>query len=69
MDEELENLREKSARTSTIYDDLEIEGQGVPKGGFTLSALTPQQRFILAFLLFVNVIACAGGAIYLFVLR
>jgi hypothetical protein len=69
MDEELENLREKSARTSTIYDDIEVDGGGTSSGGFSLSALTPQQQFILAFLLFINVIACAGGAIYLFVLR
>ncbi|MFZ0547642.1 MAG: hypothetical protein WAM60_19500 [Candidatus Promineifilaceae bacterium] len=68
MDEELDNLREKSARTSTIYDDLEMEGAGA-KGGNVLSGLTPQQRFILAFLLFLNVIACACGAVYLFVLR
>jgi hypothetical protein len=61
MDEELENLREKSTRTSTIYDDIEVEGQGSGGGGFSLSALTPQQRFILAFLLFINVIACAVG--------
>jgi hypothetical protein len=69
MDEELDNLREKSARTSTIYDDLQVEGGGSSGGGFSLSALTPQQRFILAFLLFLNVIACAVGAVVLFVLR
>ena len=69
MDEELENLREKSARTSTIYDDIEVDGDSTSSDEFSLSALTPQQRFILAFLLFINVIACAGGAIYLFVLR
>lgn len=68
MDEELDNLREKSTRTSAIYDDLEVEGEGASEG-FSLSVLTPQQRFILAFLLFLNVIACAFGLIYLFVLR
>jgi hypothetical protein len=69
MDEELENLREKSARTSTIYDELEVEGEESSGSGISLSDLTPQQRFIVAFLLFLNVIACAGGAIYLFVLQ
>lgn len=69
MDEELDNLREKSTRTSTIYDDLETGGNGESAGGNALSGLTPQQRLILAFLLFINVIACAAGAIYLFVLR
>jgi hypothetical protein len=69
MDEELDNLREKSARTSTIYDDLQTTGEGTSGGGGGLSGLTPQQRLILAFLLFLNVIACAAGAIFLFVLQ
>jgi hypothetical protein len=63
MDDEFDNLREKSTRTSTIYDDLEMEGEGSSGEGFSLSALTAQQRFILAFLLFLNVIACAVGAV------
>lgn len=69
MDEELDNLREKSTRTSTIYDDLETSEGGASGGESGLAALTPQQRLILAFLLFLNVIACAAGAIYLFVLQ
>lgn len=69
MDEELDNLREKSTRTSTIYDDLEMEGAGSKDAGNALSGLTPQQRFILAFLLFLNVIACACAVVYLFVLQ
>jgi hypothetical protein len=68
MDEELDNLREKSTRTSTIYDDLETEGEGAANGS-GLSSLTPQQRLILAFLLFLNVIACAAAAIYIVVLQ
>jgi hypothetical protein len=68
MDEELDNLREKSTRTSTIYDDLETEGEGTANGS-GLSSLTPQQRLILAFLLFLNVIACAAAAIYIVVLQ
>lgn len=69
MDEELDNLREKSTRTSTIYDDLEMEGAGSKGTGNAISGLTPQQRLILAFLLFLNVIACACGAYYLLVMR
>ena len=69
MDEELDSLREKSTRTSTIYDDLEMEGAGSKDTGNVLAGLTPQQRFVLAFLLFLNVIACACGAVYIFVLR
>jgi hypothetical protein len=69
MEEELENLRQKRTRTSTIYYDLEVYGDASEKVGNVLAGLSPQQRFILAFLLFLNVIACAAGAIYLFVLR
>ncbi len=69
MDEELDNLREKSTRTSTIYDDLETGKDGESGGSSGLSSLTPQQRLIVAFLLFINVIACAAGTIYIFVLQ
>lgn len=69
MDEELDNLREKSTRSSTIYDDLDTGGQEGSAGEGGLSSLTPQQRLILAFLVFLNVIACAFGAIYLIALR
>ena len=69
MDEELENLREKSTRTSTIYDDLETGEEGASDGSSGLSSLTPQQRLIIAFLIFINVIALAAGAIYIFVLQ
>ena len=69
MDEELDNLREKSTRTSSIFDDMETGGQESSSGGGGLSSLTPQQRLILAFLLFLNVIACAAGIIYLTVLQ
>jgi hypothetical protein len=68
MDEELDNLREKSTRTSSIFDDMETGDQEASSGG-GFSSLTPQQRLILAFLLFLNVIACAAGAIYLTVLQ
>jgi hypothetical protein len=61
MEDELESLREKSARTSTIYDEIEGEEQG-PKTGF-FAGLTPQQRLVLAFLLFIDIIALACGAL------
>lgn len=60
MDEELETLREKSTRASTVYDEL---GEEVPaeSGGFaaSLRSLTSSQRLILALLLFLDVVALA----------
>lgn len=54
MDEELDSLREKSTRASSVYDDLEAEVES--SGGF-LSKYTPAQRLLLALLLFLDIIA------------
>lgn len=59
--DELDSLREKSTRTSSIYDDIEAEEQSEKKG--FLAGLTPQQRLVLAFLLFIDIIALACGAL------
>lgn len=56
MDEDLDSLREKSARASTVYDDLEADEAS--SGGF-LSRYTPTQRLILALLLFLDIVALA----------
>ena len=56
MDEDLDNLREKSARASTVYDDL--EGDEASSGGF-LTRYSPQQRLVLAALLFLDIVALA----------
>ena len=61
MEDELETLREKSTRTSTIYDDIEAEDRSESSG--LLGGMTPQQRFILALLLFINILAIACGAL------
>lgn len=57
MDEDLDSLREKSARASTVYDDLEGE-EPESSGGF-LSSYSPGQRLILALLLLLDVVAVA----------
>ena len=59
MDEELESLREKTKRASSIYDDL--EGDADAEGGLsaTFSGFSPVQRLILIFLVFLNVAAFA----------
>jgi hypothetical protein len=57
MDEDLDSLREKSARASTVYDDLEGEEPESSDGFF--SRYTPVQWLILALLLFLDVVALA----------
>ena len=57
MEDELDSLREKSTRASSVYDDL--EGEGSSSEGNVVSGFTPQQRLILALLLFLNVVALA----------
>jgi hypothetical protein len=56
MDEELDSLREKSTRASSVYDELEGEEE---KGGGFLSKYTPAQRLLLALLLFLDIVALA----------
>ncbi len=56
MDEELDSLREKSTRASSVYDDL--EGEVERSSGF-LGKYTPAQRLLLALLLFLDIIALA----------
>lgn len=56
MEDELESLREKSTRASSVYDDLEGEGRA---GGGGIRGFSPQQWFILVLLLFLDIIALA----------
>ena len=57
MDEDFDSLREKSARTSSVYDDIEGGEAEERSGG--LRSLTAQQRLILALLLFIDIVALA----------
>jgi hypothetical protein len=56
-DEELESLREKSVRASTVYDELEAEERSRTSAMSSVRSFTPRQRVILAFLLLLDVIA------------
>ena len=56
-DEELESLREKSVRASTVYDELEAEERSRAGAMSSVRSFTPRQRVILAFLLLLDVIA------------
>ncbi len=61
MDDDLDSLREKTKRASSVYDDL--EGEPESQGGLaaTFGSFSPIQRLILIFLLFLNIgaFACA----------
>ena len=59
MDDDLDSLREKTRRASSVYDDLEGEPEG--QGGLagTFAGFSPLQRLILVFLLFLDVTAFA----------
>jgi hypothetical protein len=59
MDDELDSLREKSTRASSVYDDLEGDEQPESEGGGFLSQYTSSQRLILALLLFIDIVALA----------
>jgi len=59
MDDDLQSLREKTQRASSVYDDL--EGDTESQGGIsaTIAGFSPVQRLLLIFLLFLNVAAFA----------
>ena len=59
MDDELDSLREKSTRASSVYDDLEGEEESTSSGGGFLSQYTAGQRLILAVLLLLDIVALA----------
>lgn len=54
MAEDFEHLREKSVRSSSVYEDMDgLEGSG---GGGILSQFSPIQRLILAVLVLLDII-------------
>jgi hypothetical protein len=59
MDDELDSLREKSTRASSVYDDLEGDEQPEEESGGFLSQFTGAQKLILAILLLINVVMLA----------
>ncbi|UCG23874.1 MAG: hypothetical protein JSW55_17335 [Chloroflexota bacterium] len=59
MDDELDSLREKSTRASSVYDDLEGDEETASSSGGFLSQYTAGQRLILAVLLLLDIVALA----------
>ncbi len=59
MDDDLDSLREKTMRASSVYDDLEGDAESEGGLGASFSGFSASQRLILIFLLFLNVAAFA----------
>lgn len=64
FEDEFDRLRQKTVRTSAVYDEMEFEEleEEEAEGGF-FSQISPQQRVILALLALVDVIAIVVGVL------
>lgn len=67
FEDEFDRLREKTARTSAVYDDMDLDADlaEVESEGF-LSQITPVQRLILLVLLFLDIVVIAVGFMAVF---
>lgn len=68
FEDEFDRLREKTARTSAVYDDMEfedLEEEVVVERGF-FGQFSPAQRFILALLLLLDILAIGLGVLVVF---
>ena len=64
FEDDFETLREKSTRTSSVYDDLEAEESGGSVAR-VIKQYSPAQRLILAFLFLIDVVAFAFAVLIL----
>ena len=68
FEDEFDRLREKTARTSAVYDEMEfedLEEEVAEERGF-LGQFSPQQRFVLALLLLLDILAVGLGVLVVF---
>jgi hypothetical protein len=67
FEDEFDRLREKTVRTSAVYDEMEYEEVEAEEssGGF-ISQFSPTQRLILALLLLLDIAAIVVGALVVF---
>jgi hypothetical protein len=58
-DDEFEQLRQKSARSGSMYDEMDTEGGGQQGGGssFSWSSFSSGQRLVLAILIVMVILA------------
>lgn len=67
FEDEFDRLREKTARTSSVYDDMAYDDELVVEDerGF-FAQITPAQRLILLVLLLLDIVVIAVGFMALF---
>lgn len=64
-DDQFEQLRQKSARSGSMYDDMETDGEGQSSGGssFSWSSFSSGQRLVLALLIVMDILAIGFGVL------
>jgi len=64
-DDQFEQLRQKSARSGSMYDEMEADGAGQSGGGssFSWSSFSSGQRLVLALLIVIDIIAIGFGVL------
>ena len=63
-DDEFEQLRQKSARSGSMYDDMEADGAGQSSGSsFSWSSFSSGQRLVLALLIVLDIVAIGFGVL------
>lgn len=67
FEDEFDRLRQKTSRTSAVYDDMELEDEleEETSQGF-LAQITPGQRLILLVLLLLDIVVIAIGTMAVF---
>lgn len=63
FEDEFDRLRQKTTRTSAVYDDMEFEELEEEEGEGFFAQISPQQRLILALLLLLDIVVIAIGAL------
>ena len=68
FDDDLDQLRDKTTRTSSTYDEMDMSLDDLDSGGqldFSLSHFTTSQRLILLALLMLDIVAIGFGLLIL----
>ena len=66
-DDQFEQLRRKSARSGSMYDDMESDNEGQSSDGssFSWSSFSSGQRLVLALLIVLDILAIGFGVMVL----
>jgi len=68
FDDEIDQLRDKTARTSSTYDEMDMSLDDLDAGGgfgFSLNEFTTSQKLILLALLMLDIVAVGFGLLIL----